>query len=72
MYRIEQIRKRSSYGRRELDIAFDGLKEIIIDGLRHGFFEYSISGEIVKDHKRRLTIKAGKSHQFIIPEQELN
>lgn len=51
--------------------AINKLVEEILDGLRHGFFEYSVTCEVVKDGKRRLTIKAGKSHQFIIPEEDL-
>jgi hypothetical protein len=43
----------------------------ILDGLRHGFFECTITCEIVKDHKRRLLVKAGKSEQFTIPADEL-
>ncbi len=41
------------------------------DGLQHGFFELTVAGEIVKSGKRGLTIKAGKNHRFIIPEEEL-
>jgi len=41
------------------------------EGLEHGFFEMSVSCEIIKDEKRRLTIRAGKSYQFVIPAQEL-
>ncbi|MDP9364106.1 MAG: hypothetical protein M3Q10_07765 [Chloroflexota bacterium] len=47
------------------------LWEIIEDGLRHGFFEFAVSCEIVKDKKRRLVIRAGKSHQYTIAEHEL-
>ena len=42
------------------------------DGLRHGFFELSVQCEMVKGHKRRLIIKAGKHHQFTIPEGEID
>jgi hypothetical protein len=47
------------------------LREIVEDGLRHGFFECSISCEIVNGKKRRLVIRAGKSYQFTILETEL-
>ena len=47
------------------------LWEIVEDGLRHGFFEFAVSCEIVKDRRRRLVIRAGKSHQFTIPEDDL-
>jgi hypothetical protein len=42
-----------------------------VDGLRHGFFDYSITCEIGKDRRRELVIRAGKSHKFTIPEDEL-
>ncbi len=53
------------------ELALIQLREILEDGLRHGFFEFAVCGEIVKDKKRRLVIRAGKSHQFTIPEHEL-
>lgn len=54
-----------------LELALVQLRQILEDGLRHGFFEFAVSGEIVKDRKRRLVIRAGKSHQYTIPEHEL-
>jgi hypothetical protein len=48
------------------------LSEVIRDGLRHGFFECSVTCELIKDRKRRLIIRAGKNHQFIIREEELS
>lgn len=54
-----------------LEMALLHLREVVLDGLRHGFFDYAITCEVVKGSKRRLTIKAGKSHQFTIPEEDL-
>ena len=54
-----------------LEMALLHLREVVLDGLRHGFFDYAITCELVKGSKRRLTIKAGKSHQFTIPEEDL-
>ncbi len=53
------------------EIALAQLCEIVADGLRHGFFECVVSGEVVNGKKRRLVIKSGKSHQFTIAEDEL-
>ena len=53
------------------ELALVQLREILEDGLRHGFFEFAVSCEIVKDKKRQLVIRAGKSHQYMIPEHEL-
>ena len=51
--------------------AFDRLARVLVDGLQHGFFDYSLSCEVVKGGKRQFVIKAGKSHLFTIPEDEL-
>jgi hypothetical protein len=47
------------------------LQRIVVEGLLHGFFECSIACEIDGGRKRRLVIRAGKSHRFTIPEDEL-
>jgi hypothetical protein len=54
----------------ELRQALQKLESEVLEGLGHGFFELSVSCEVIKDGKRRLTIKAGKSYQFVIPAQE--
>ena len=41
------------------------LEKIVVDGLRHGVFDCSIAC------KRQLVIRAGKSHKFTIPEEEV-
>jgi hypothetical protein len=58
------------YGR-QLREALDRIEGLVVDGLRHGFFDYSIACEIGKDGKRQLVIRAGKSHKFTNPEDEL-
>jgi hypothetical protein len=55
----------------ELRQALQKLESEVREGLGHGFFELSVTCEVVKDGKRRLTIKSGKSYQFVIPAQEL-
>ena len=40
-------------------------------GLEHGFFDLVISCELTKGRKRQLTLSAGKSHLFVIPEEDL-
>jgi hypothetical protein len=59
-----------TYGR-QLREALDRIEGLVVDGLRHGFFDYSIACEIGKDGRRQLLIRAGKSHKFTIPEDEL-
>ena len=58
-------------GGSERDALFACLYEIVLDGLRHGFFDCVISCELVNERKRRVVIKAGKSHQFTIREEDL-
>jgi len=39
----------------------------IHDGLRHGFFEFTLTCEVIAQERRHLTLHAGKSYQFVIP-----
>jgi len=50
--------------------ALDRLEGLVVDGLKHGFFDYSIACEVANG-KRHLVIRAGKSHKFTIPEDEV-
>jgi hypothetical protein len=38
------------------------------DGIKHGFFELCVTGEVIKEGKRRLIVRAGKSYQFVVSE----
>ncbi|OPH82911.1 hypothetical protein [Nitrobacter vulgaris] len=51
--------------------ALDWLEGLVVDGLKHGFFDYSIACEVANGGKRQLVIRAGKSHKFTIPENEV-
>ena len=53
-----------------IDRAFSRVLAEIHDGLRHGFFEFTLTCEIVGQERRRLTLKAGKSYQFVLPPEE--
>ncbi len=55
----------------QMSEALDRLRSLVVDGLKHGFFDYSISCEIGNRGKRQLVIRAGKSHKFTIPEEDL-
>lgn len=39
-------------------------------GLRHGYFEYSVTCEVIGHGRRRLVLHAGKTYQFVIPADE--
>jgi hypothetical protein len=51
--------------------ALKKLEQLMIGGLRHGFFECTVVCEVINGQKRRLVIKAGESHRFIIPMEEI-
>lgn len=56
----------------ELDRALRKLIEEVRSGVEHGFFEYSVRCEIVNGRKRCLVIRAGKSHRYVIGEEEID
>ncbi len=51
--------------------ALDRLEGLVVDGLKHGFFDYTIACEVTNGGRRQLVIQAGKSYKFTIPEHEL-
>ena len=53
------------------EAALAQIRAVVEDGARHGFFDCLITCEMVNGRKRRLVIKAGKSHQFTVAEDEL-
>ena len=65
-----QLRIRPVRGE-QLQAALVHLERVVVDGLRHGFFDYSITCEVRNGGRRQLVIRAGKSHKFTIPEDEL-
>jgi hypothetical protein len=67
--RITPLSQRAKGG--QVREALDQLEGLIVDGLKHGFFELSMACEVIKERKRQLLIKSGKSHKFTIPEEEL-
>ena len=53
-----------------IDRALNRVLTEIHEGLRHGYFEYVLTCEVVGQERRRLTLRAGKSHQFVISKDE--
>lgn len=51
--------------------ALDQLEGLVVEGLKHGFFEYTIACEVGSGGKRQLVIREGKSHKFTIPANEV-
>lgn len=51
--------------------ALCALLDVVSDGLRHGFFDFSLTCETVQGKKRVFTINAGKKFRFTIPEDQI-
>jgi len=58
----------TAHGSRE--IALRRVVTEILAGLRHGYFEITVSSEVIGRGRRRLVVRAGKHYQFVIPEEE--
>jgi len=52
------------------EIALRRVVTEILAGLRHGYFEITVSGEVIGHGRRRVVVRAGKHYQFVIPEEE--
>ncbi len=50
----------------ELKAAREHMARELLDGVRHGFFEMTVTVEMMQSKKRFITIKAGKSYRFIV------
>ena len=51
--------------------ALDLIKNLVVEGIKHGHFDYSITCETGTGGRRLLIVKAGKSHKFAIMEQDV-
>jgi hypothetical protein len=56
----------------ELGRALYLIRQIVRDGLNHGYFECTIRCTVENSRKRRLIVTSGKSHQFVILPEELS
>ena len=68
---MAETKDRSQAKSGEVREALDCLEGLVADGLKHGFFDYSIACEIANGGKRKLMIRAGKSYMFTIPEDQM-
>jgi hypothetical protein len=68
---MAEIKDRFPAKRGQICEALDRLEGLVVDGLKHGFFDYSIACEIANGGKRKLMIRAGKSYSFYIAEDEM-
>jgi len=51
--------------------AFDLVEKLLIEGIRHGHFDYAITCETGTGGRRLLIVRAGKSHKFSIMESDV-
>jgi hypothetical protein len=51
--------------------ALDLIESLLVEGIKHGHFDYSITCETGTGGRRLLIVKAGKSHKFTITEPDV-
>ncbi len=51
--------------------ALKELEQLVLGGVKHGHFKCTVVCEMTNGRKRRLVIEAGKSHQYLIPPEEV-
>jgi hypothetical protein len=51
--------------------ALDLIERLLVEGIKHGHFDYSITCEIGTGGRRLLIVKAGKGHKFSIMEPDV-
>ena len=56
---------------RQVREVLERLEGLVVEGLKHGFFDYSITSTVGKGNRRELVIEAGKSFKYTIPEDEV-
>ena len=47
-------------------LALDFIENLVVEGIKHGHFDYSITCETGNGGRRLLIVKAAKSHKFSI------
>ena len=51
--------------------ALNLIEGLLVEGIKHGHFDYAVTCETGTNGRRLLIVKAGKSHKFSIPEPEV-
>ena len=52
------------------DRALQRIAAEIVDGLRHGYFDFRVTCEMIGQGRRRLVLHAGKSYMFVLAAEE--
>ena len=67
----DEHERRMTDGNSQLEKAIAKVTSELREGLKHGFFDYRLRGEIVSGRKRQLVFEAGKKYKFTISEEEV-
>jgi hypothetical protein len=51
--------------------ALDLIESLVVEGIKHGHFDYAVSCEMGTNGRRLLIVRAGKSHKFSIVEADV-
>lgn len=51
--------------------ALDLIEALLVEGIKHGHFDYAVTCEMGTNGRRLLIVKAGKSHKFSIMEPDV-
>jgi hypothetical protein len=51
--------------------ALDLIEALLVEGIKHGHFDYAMTCETGTNGRRLLIVKAGKSHKFSIMEPDV-
>ena len=49
-----------------IDRALRRIGAEIVDGLRHGYFDFRVTCEVIGGGRRRMVLRAGRLHQFVL------
>jgi hypothetical protein len=55
----------------QVQSALDLIESLVVEGIKHGHFDYAVSCEMGTNGRRLLIVKAGKSHKFSITEADV-
>jgi hypothetical protein len=66
MHRSNDVQIDSESAREGPKAACEHMTRELVAGVHHGFFEMVVTVEIMQSKKKCITIKAGKSHRFVV------
>jgi hypothetical protein len=55
---------------RAVEKALNRILAEIEAGLRHGYFDIRLTCDLVGNGRRRLTLRAGRNYQFLVPAED--